>query len=121
MVAPMLANRRAWDTAALWEAIKSTGAFSWRPRLCLIAVGAPHALTQFAEAEKFEVVREFVEVETGKGADALDRRPQLKAALATTHYGNLSNVGTFSRSINHLRQIVHHSKSKGATKKGAIS
>ena len=41
-----------------------------------------HALTQFAEAEKFEVVREFVEVETGKGAYALDRRPQLKAALA---------------------------------------
>ena len=42
-----------------------------------------HALTQFAEAEKFEVVREFVEVETGKGADALDRRPQLKAALSS--------------------------------------
>jgi hypothetical protein len=35
-----------------------------------------------AAAEGFEVVRKFVEVETGKGADALDRRPQLKAALA---------------------------------------
>jgi DNA invertase Pin-like site-specific DNA recombinase len=30
----------------------------------------------------FEVAREFVEVETANGADALDRRPQLKAALA---------------------------------------
>lgn len=40
------------------------------------------ALGHFARAEGFEVVREFVEVETGKGADALDRRPQLKAALA---------------------------------------
>ena len=30
-----------------------------------------------------EVAGEFVEVETGKGADALDRRPQLAAALAT--------------------------------------
>jgi hypothetical protein len=39
------------------------------------------ALRHFAKAEGFEVVREFVEVETGKGADALDRRPQLKAAL----------------------------------------
>src|SRR6266851_3025889 len=39
-------------------------------------------LRHFAEAEGFEVVREFVEVETGKGADALDRRPQLAAALA---------------------------------------
>src|SRR5258708_39403905 len=29
----------------------------------------------------FEIVAEFTEVETGKGSDALDRRPQLKAAL----------------------------------------
>ncbi|MDP2852125.1 MAG: recombinase family protein [Gallionella sp.] len=29
----------------------------------------------------WELVQEFVEVETGKGADALDRRPQLKAAI----------------------------------------
>src|SRR5260370_35650845 len=41
------------------------------------------ALHHFAQAEGFEVVREFVEDETGKGADAMDRRPQLKAALAT--------------------------------------
>jgi DNA invertase Pin-like site-specific DNA recombinase len=39
------------------------------------------ALTRFAEAEAFELVNVFVEVETGKGADALDRRPQLAAAL----------------------------------------
>ena len=32
-------------------------------------------------AEGFEIVAEFTEVETGKGADALDRRPELKAAL----------------------------------------
>jgi DNA invertase Pin-like site-specific DNA recombinase len=38
-------------------------------------------IARFAEAEGFEVEREFVEVETGKGADALDRRPQLAAAL----------------------------------------
>ena len=42
-----------------------------------------NALAQFAQGEGFEVSREFVEVETGKGADALDRRPQLKAALTT--------------------------------------
>ena len=40
------------------------------------------ALLHFAKAEDFTTTREFVEVETGKGADALDRRPQLKAALA---------------------------------------
>jgi DNA invertase Pin-like site-specific DNA recombinase len=41
------------------------------------------AVTRFAEAEGFTLTAEFVEVETGKGADALDRRPQLAAALAT--------------------------------------
>jgi DNA invertase Pin-like site-specific DNA recombinase len=40
------------------------------------------AVTRFAAAEGFEIAREFVEVETGKGADALDRRPQLVAALS---------------------------------------
>jgi len=40
------------------------------------------AIARFAEAEGFEVVAEHVEIETGKGADALDRRPVLAAALA---------------------------------------
>ena len=39
------------------------------------------AVQAFAVAEGFEIVAEFTEVETGKGADALDKRPQLKAAL----------------------------------------
>lgn len=39
------------------------------------------AIARFVEAEDFEVVDEFVEVETGTGADALDRRPRLAAAL----------------------------------------
>ena len=39
------------------------------------------ALERFAAAEGFELGRVFVEVETGKGADALDRRPELTAAL----------------------------------------
>jgi DNA invertase Pin-like site-specific DNA recombinase len=38
---------------------------------------------RFAAAEGVELVAEFIEVETGKGSDALDRRPQLAAALAT--------------------------------------
>jgi DNA invertase Pin-like site-specific DNA recombinase len=40
------------------------------------------AIAKFAEQEGFAVVAEHVEVETGKGADALDRRPKLAAALA---------------------------------------
>jgi len=37
---------------------------------------------QFAEAEGFALTAEFVEAESGKGADALDRRPQLASALS---------------------------------------
>jgi DNA invertase Pin-like site-specific DNA recombinase len=39
------------------------------------------ALVRFCESEAYQHAGEFVEVETGKGADALDRRPQLAAAL----------------------------------------
>jgi DNA invertase Pin-like site-specific DNA recombinase len=39
------------------------------------------AVQAFADAEAFQIVSEYVEVETGKGADTLDRRPRLKAAL----------------------------------------
>jgi DNA invertase Pin-like site-specific DNA recombinase len=37
------------------------------------------AVARFAAAEGYTIAQEFVEVETGKGADALDRRPQLGA------------------------------------------
>jgi DNA invertase Pin-like site-specific DNA recombinase len=40
------------------------------------------AIARFAAAEGLEVLTEFVEVETGKGSDALDRRPSLAEALA---------------------------------------
>src|SRR5947207_342828 len=40
------------------------------------------AVERFAEAEKLTIIAEYVEAETGKGVDALDRRPQLAAALA---------------------------------------
>lgn len=39
------------------------------------------AVERFAADQGFSVVATFAEVETGKGADALDRRPQLAAAL----------------------------------------
>jgi DNA invertase Pin-like site-specific DNA recombinase len=40
------------------------------------------AVQAFANAEGFDLVAEFTEIETGKGADALDRRPKLRDALA---------------------------------------
>jgi DNA invertase Pin-like site-specific DNA recombinase len=50
------------------------------------------AIARFAEAEGLTIIAEFVEAETGKGADALDRRPQLAAALAAAHSAKCSVV-----------------------------
>ncbi len=40
------------------------------------------AVSRFLNGGDWELVAEFQEIETGKGADALDKRQQLKAALA---------------------------------------
>ena len=40
------------------------------------------AVEAFAVANGYQIIAEFVEIETGKGANALDRRPKLAAALA---------------------------------------
>lgn len=50
------------------------------------------AIERFAEVEGFEVVAVFEEVETGKGSNALERRPQLCAALAAARRHRCSIV-----------------------------
>ena len=47
-------------------------------------------MTRFGEAEGITIIEEFVEAETGKGFDALDRRPQLAAALAAARRARCS-------------------------------
>jgi DNA invertase Pin-like site-specific DNA recombinase len=50
------------------------------------------AITRFVEAEGLDLIGEHVEVETGKGADALDRRPVLRDALAQARKAKASVV-----------------------------
>jgi DNA invertase Pin-like site-specific DNA recombinase len=50
------------------------------------------AIERFANAESLVVAAEFVEFESGKGADALERRPQLAAALAAAKSAKCSVV-----------------------------
>jgi len=52
------------------QAVKSNGLGAQR-----------EAIERFAAAEELELAQWFTEAETGKGADALDRRPELAAAL----------------------------------------
>src|SRR3954469_13282514 len=50
------------------------------------------AIERFASSESLNISAEFVEFESGKGADALDRRPQLAAALAAAKAGKCSVI-----------------------------
>ena len=69
-------------------------------------------LVRFAEAEGFEVLREFVEVETGKGSDALDRRPKLAAALAAARKAKchvaVAKLDRLSRDVHFISGLMAH-------------
>jgi DNA invertase Pin-like site-specific DNA recombinase len=49
-------------------------------------------IASFAATEGVAIIGEYAEVETGKGSDALDRRPQLAAALAAARTAKCSIV-----------------------------
>jgi DNA invertase Pin-like site-specific DNA recombinase len=70
------------------------------------------ALQRFAAGEGYEVVAEFVEVETGKGADALERRPQLKAALTEARKRQcavaVSKLDRLSRDVHFIPGLMAH-------------
>jgi DNA invertase Pin-like site-specific DNA recombinase len=62
------------------------------------------ALERFAAAEGFALGRVFVEVETGKGADALDRRPELAAAV---HEARRQRCSVGVAKLDRLSRDVH--------------
>jgi DNA invertase Pin-like site-specific DNA recombinase len=70
------------------------------------------ALTRFAAAEGFEIVAQFVEVETGKGSDALERRPQLAAALAKARSLRspiaVAKLDRLSRDVHFISGLMAH-------------
>jgi DNA invertase Pin-like site-specific DNA recombinase len=70
------------------------------------------AIARFVEAEGCEALAEFVEVETGKGADALDRRPQLAAALAAARKARASvlvaKLDRLSRDVHFISGLMTH-------------
>jgi len=69
-------------------------------------------LRQFAKGEGLELAREFLEVETGKGSDALDRRPQLKAALAAARKLKcpvaVAKLDRLSRDVHFISGLMSH-------------
>jgi DNA invertase Pin-like site-specific DNA recombinase len=70
------------------------------------------ALERFAATEGFQILRVFVEVESGKGSDALDRRPQLAAALSEARrqrcYVGLAKLDRLSRDVHFISGLMVH-------------
>jgi DNA invertase Pin-like site-specific DNA recombinase len=70
------------------------------------------ALQRFATAEGFELGRVYVEIETGKGFDALDRRPQLKAALLDARRQRcpvaVAKLDRLSRDVHFISGLMAH-------------
>src|ERR1700738_2528345 len=70
------------------------------------------ALARFAASEGFELVRVFVEVETGKGSDDLERRPQLAAALSEARRQRCSvavaKLDRLSRDVHFISGLMAH-------------
>lgn len=70
------------------------------------------ALRRFTASEGMEIVAEFVEVETGKGADALDRRPELALALAEARKRRcavaVAKLDRLSRDVHFISGLMAH-------------
>lgn len=70
------------------------------------------AVRRFASSERMEIIAEFVEVETGKGADALERRPQLANALAEARKRKCSvivaKLDRLSRDVHFISGLMAH-------------
>jgi DNA invertase Pin-like site-specific DNA recombinase len=70
------------------------------------------ALDRFAKAEGFTIIETFSETETGKGADALDRRPKLAAALKAARRLKapvvVAKLDRLSRDVHFISGLMQH-------------
>jgi DNA invertase Pin-like site-specific DNA recombinase len=78
-----------------------------------LGIDAQRATIQrFAQAEGIDLIGEYVEIETGKGADALDRRPELAAALTRARKTKcpviVAKLDRLSRDVHFISGLMTH-------------
>jgi DNA invertase Pin-like site-specific DNA recombinase len=70
------------------------------------------ALERFAQANGLQIITEFTEIETGKGADALELRPQLASALNVARKRKCSiavaKLDRLSRDVHFISGLMVH-------------
>lgn len=75
------------------------------------------AVTQYLNGGAWELVGEFVETETGKGADALAKRPQLRASLEACRKSGASlliaKLDRLARNVHFITGLMEASRGNG--------
>jgi DNA invertase Pin-like site-specific DNA recombinase len=70
------------------------------------------AIARFAKDQGYAIAGEYVEVESGKGADALDRRPKLAAAIKAARKIKgpviVAKLDRLSRDVNFISGLMVH-------------
>ena len=70
------------------------------------------AIARFAKEQGYTLASEYVEVESGKGADALDRRPKLAAAIKAARKLKgpvvVAKLDRLSRDVNFISGLMVH-------------
>ncbi len=70
------------------------------------------AVHRFAETEGLTILAEHTEIETGKGSDALERRPELAAALAGARKAKcpvlVAKLDRLSRDVHFISGLMAH-------------
>ena len=75
-------NRIRWYAVCMERAVAYLRVSTQQQQRSGLGIEAQRAaIERFVAAESLTIIEEYAEFETGKGADALDRRPQLAAAF----------------------------------------
>src|SRR3979409_440971 len=86
-------NRIRWYAVCMGRAVAYLRVSTQQQQRSGLGIEAQRAaIERFVAAESLTIIEEYAEFETGKGADALDRRPQLAAALAAARIAKCSIV-----------------------------
>ena len=105
-------HRRLGKPAAMTSAIAYYRVSTARQGKSGLGVEAQKAaVARFAQTEGFDIIAEYLEVETGKGADALDRT-ELAAALAQARRAKCSvlvaKLDRLSRDVHFISGLMAH-------------
>ena len=102
-------GKRQWRTS---RSLVTSGSQRQRRVARALASRRSRKRSNVSQAEGYELARMFVEVETGKGSDALERRPQLAAALAEARRKRCSigvaKLDRLSRDVHFISGLMAH-------------